>query len=257
MHRPATAVYPPGAHLPERVIDTHELVWLLHGQAMLVCASPVVLTPGQLLLIPPDLPHAIDWDPRRTTRHGYVHFRQSDVTSRLPMTVHVVPMADPVASLCAYLVRLGTTGATAKATLDFLVRLMLTAPAPDPVPPAVAVAVTHLRRTWSRLPMTRIGVAELAAVTHVSRGYLNRLFRATFDVGAAEALECLRFARAEPLLTRTDLTVHAVAVQCGFADLSHFSHRFTARYGVPPSRYRGDTSVLDHAGIGHLYRLVS
>src|SRR5262245_2045631 len=35
MHRPATAVYPPGAHLPERVIDTHELVWLLHGQATL------------------------------------------------------------------------------------------------------------------------------------------------------------------------------------------------------------------------------
>jgi AraC-like DNA-binding protein len=257
MHRPATAVYPPGAHLPERVIDTHELVWLLHGQATLVCASPVVLTPGQLLLIPPDLPHAIDWDPRRTTRHGYVHFRQSDVSSPLPSTVLVVPMADPLASLCAFLVRLGTTGPTEQATLDFIVRLMLTAPAPDPVPPPVAAAVTHLRRSWSRLPMTRIGVAALAAAAHVSRGYLNRLFRATFDVSAAEALECLRFARAEPLLTRTDLSVEAVATQCGFADLSHFSHRFTARYGMPPSRYSGQTSVLDHPGIGRLYRLVN
>lgn len=258
MDRPATAVYPPGAHLPRRVIDDHELVWLLHGQATLVCSSPVVLSPGQLLLIPPGWPHAIDWAPRQPARHGYVHFRQSDVTSQLPATMLVVPMsgADPLASLCAYLVRLGSTGPTALATLDYLVRLMLTAPEPSPVPPPVAAAVDHLKRSWSRLPMTRIGVAELAAAIHVSRGYLNRLFRATFDVSAAEALECLRFARAEPLLTRTDLSVEAVATQCGFADLSHFSHRFTARYGVAPSRYTGETSVLDHAGVSHLCQLV-
>lgn len=258
MKRPATAVYPPRAHLQERVIDDHELVWLLHGQATLVCQEPLVLLPGQLLLIPPGWPHAIGWDPRRTTRHGYVHFEQSDVTSQLPNEVLVVPMtgADPLASLCAYLVRLGSTGPTALATLDFLVRLMLTAPEPDPVPAPIAAAADHLRRVWARLPMTRVGVAELAAAAHVSRGYLNRLCRATFAVSAAEALECLRFARAEPLLTRTDLSVDAVATQCGFADLSHFSHRFAARYGVPPSRYTGQTSVLDHPGLGRLHRLV-
>lgn len=256
MDRPATAVYPPGAHLPSRMIDDHELVWLLHGEATLVCASPVVLSPGQLLLIPPGLPHAIDWDPRRTTRHGYVHFGQSDVTTPLPSDVLVVPLVDPIASLCAYLVRLGSTGPTALATLDFLVRLMLTAPVPDPVPAPIASAVAHLRRSWSRLPMTRIGVTALAAAAHVSRGYLNRLFRSTFEVSAAEALECLRFARAEPLLTRTDLSVEAVATQCGFADPSHFSHRFTARYGLPPSRYTGQTSVLDRPGVSRLYRLV-
>lgn len=256
MDRPSAAVYPPGAHLPRRVIDDHELVWMLHGQATLVCSSPVVLSPGQLLLIPPGLPHAIDWDPRRTARHGYVHFGQSDVRSPLPSSVLVVPMsgADPLASLCAYLVRLGSTGPTALATLDYLVRLMLTAPEPSPVPAPLSLAIDRLKRSWSRLPMTRISVASLAAAAHVSRGYLNRLFRATYDVSAAEALECLRFARAEPLLTRTDLSVEAVAVQCGFADLSHFSHRFTARYGVPPSRYTGQTSVLDHRGVSGLYR---
>jgi AraC family transcriptional regulator len=258
MQRPATAVYPPGAHLLERVIDDYELVWLLHGQATLVCSSPMVLSPGQLLLIPPGLPHAIDWDPRRTARHGYVHFEQSDVTTPLPGDVLMVPMsgADPLASLCAYLVHLGSTGPTALATLDYLLTLMLTAPAPPPVPAPIAAAVEHLRRSWSRLPISRVGVAELAAAAHVSRGYLNRLFRATFDVNVAEALECLRFARAEPLLTRTDLSVAAVATQCGFADPSHFSHRFTARYGIPPSRYTGQMSVIEHPGVSTLYRLV-
>jgi AraC family transcriptional regulator len=69
-------------------------------------------------------------------------------------------------------------------------------------------------------------------------------------VGVAEALECLRFVRAEPLLTRTDLSVQAVATRCGFADLSHFSHRFTARYGMPPSRYRGSTTRASRACTG-------
>lgn len=259
MHRPNTAVYPPGAHLRERVIADHELVWLLRGAATLRCATPVDLVPGQLLLIPPGLPHAIDWDRRRTTRHGYVHFEQKDVTSPLPGEVLVVPMtgADPLASLCAYLVRLGAPTPTALATLDYLVRLMLTAPEPDPVPAPIAAAVAYLRRAWARFPMSRVGVAELADAAHVSRGYLNRLFRATFDLTAAQALESLRLAQAEPLLTRTDLSVEAVAAQCGFADPSHFSHRFTARYGLPPSRYTGQRSVLDHPGLSHLYRLVS
>jgi AraC-like DNA-binding protein len=256
MHRPATAIYPPGAHLPERVISEHELVWLLHGQATLVCATPVALSPGQLLLIPPGMPHAIDWDPRRNTRHGYVHFGQSDVSSPLPDEVRVVPIVEPLASLCAYLVRLGSTGPTAQATLDFLVRLMLTAPEPEPVPPPIAAAAEHLRVAWSRLPMTRIGVASLAAAAHVSRGYLNKLFRTTFDMTAADALECLRFSRAESLLTMTDLSVAEVARLCGFADLSHFSHRFTARYGLPPSRYTGQTSLLDNASVRRLHQLV-
>ena len=259
MERPAaTAVYPPGARLPRRVIDDHELLWLLHGHATLMTDTPLPFAPGQLLLIPPGVPHHIDWDPRRTTRHGYVHFGPDDVHSALPDTVLLVPMsgADPLASLCSYLVRLASTDATALATLDYLVRLALTAPAPAPVPAPVASAIDHLRREWSRLPMRRVAVSDLAAAAHVSRGYLNRLCRSAFGLSAAEALECMRFARAEPLLTRTDLSVEAVAWQCGFADPSHFSHRFAARYGLPPSRYAGDTSVLDHAGVRRLHQLL-
>ncbi|NKE62092.1 helix-turn-helix domain-containing protein [Lentzea sp. PSKA42] len=70
------------------------------------------------------------------------------------------------------------------------------------------------------------------------------------------ALERVRCARAETLLLRTDLTVEAVARQCGFADVSHFSHRFRALYDVAPSAYRGVPSALDHAGVRRLARLI-
>jgi AraC-like DNA-binding protein len=81
-------------------------------------------------------------------------------------------------------------------------------------------------------------VAELAAAAHVPRGYLNRQFREIFGLSASVALEHLRCSRAEVLLTRTDLTIAAIAHQCGYADVRHFSHRFGGLYGIPPSRYR-------------------
>jgi transcriptional regulator GlxA family with amidase domain len=104
-----------------------------------------------------------------------------------------------------------------------------------------------------------MSVDELATAARVSRGHLNRVFQQGFGLGVAAALEGLRFSRAEALLARTDATLGAIAEQCGFADLSHFSHRFAARYGVPPSRYRtagADTSTLDDPGIRRLSRLV-
>ena len=121
-------------------------------------------------------------------------------------------------------------------------------------------AISHLQSEWSHLPLRRVGVAELAETAHVSRGYLNRLFRAEFGVSASAALERLRSSRAESLLTCTDLTIAAIARQSGYADVAHFSHRFSSIYGVPPTAYRAAAtrapSVLDHPGVIRLSRLV-
>ena len=110
------------------------------------------------------------------------------------------------------------------------------------------------------MPLHRMGVGELARRSHVSPGYLNRLFRAGFGLSAAAALEHVRCSRAESLLLRTDLTVESVAHQCGFADPSHFSHRFTAIHGVSPRAYRSagtpSPSVLDDPDVRRLSHLL-
>ena len=81
-----------------------------------------------------------------------------------------------------------------------------------------------------------------------------------YDLSVGDALQRLRCSRAEPMLTRTDLTIHAIAHQCGFANVSHFSHRFTQLYGVPPSAYRAANgqmpSVTEHPGIRRLTHLL-
>jgi AraC family transcriptional regulator len=173
---------------------------------------------------------------------------------------------DPLAGLCAYLLWLGGEQVDgwerhAKQTLRLLLPLFTSAPLPDDgmravLPAPISAVVDHLRREWSDMPLRRVSLNELASAAHVSRSYLNRLFQAEFGVSAGSVLESLRCSRAETLLTRTDMAISSIANQCGFADLYHFSHRFTLRYGVPPSVYRRvgtrALSVLDHPGVRRL-----
>lgn len=47
-----------------------------------------------------------------------------------------------------------------------------------------------------------------------------------------------RLSEAESLLRRTNESVTTVARGCGFDNLSYFTRRFRAKYGMPPSAYR-------------------
>lgn len=273
MDRPAVADYPPGAHTPMRVIEDHELVWMLRGRARLGTGDEDLdVSPGELLLVPPGVPHRFAWDPAHSSRHGYVHFTAGHVYPRLPREVRVRPMTshDPLAGLCAYLLWLGHENADdwrprVRGTLRFLLDVFVSGPLPDPEAPPVlsrpvAAAVARLRHEWAQPPLRRIGVDELARAALVSRAHLNGLFRAAFGHGPARAMERARCSRAETLLVRTDLTVETIARQCGFADLSHFSHRFTAIHGVPPRAYRAAgghaPSMLDDPGVRRLALLI-
>jgi AraC-like DNA-binding protein len=272
MRRPAVADYPAGAGLPPRVIEDFEFVWMLRGRASLLMDEERSLTPGQLLLIPPGVRHSFRWDPDQPSRHGYVHFGQGDVSPDITAEVRLIRMSstDPLAGLCTYLLWAGGSDrrdwpVIVRGTLDFILTMIETGSLPSQdvtpgVPGPMLEAVSYLQREWSQLPLCRIGVAELAAASHVSRGYLNRLFRMAFDMSASIALERLRCARAEALLTRTDITVASIARQCGYADVAHFSHRFSRIQGIPPSRYRASgnraPSVLDQPGVLRLSRLI-
>ncbi|HZA79647.1 MAG TPA: AraC family transcriptional regulator [Acidimicrobiales bacterium] len=273
MERPAVADYPPGARLATRVIDDFELVWMLRGQARLTLdEAELSLSPGQLLLVPPGVRHGFVWDEDRPSRHGYVHFGPQRIRPPQPTQVQIRRMTpdDPLAGLCAYLLWLAGDAPDgwqprASETLQLILSLIVAGPLPPGVAapvlvPALAAAIGELRQEWSRMPLHRMGVGELARRAHVSPGYLNRLLRAGFGVSAAAALERVRCSRAESLLLRTDLTVEAVAHHCGFADPSHFSHRFTAIHGVSPRAYRAagtpSPSVLNDPGVRRLSHLL-
>lgn len=269
MERPAVADYPRAARMPPRVIDDFEFVWMLRGQARVLSVDEKLqLSPGQLVLVPPGVRHSFQWDDRCASRHGYVHFHPEPVLGRAPTRVQVRRMTehDPLAGLCAYLLWLGHERVDgwehlARQTLQFLLALFTSGPLPGDaattvLPAPLLAVIDHLHREWSQMPLRRIAVDELASAARVSRSYLSRLFRAEFDISPASALERLRCFRAETLLARTNMTISSIARQCGFADLYHFSHRFTRLHGLPPSIYRDagrpTLSVLDHPGVRRL-----
>lgn len=270
---PTVADYPPGSTFGPRDARSHEFVWLLRGSATWRCDDlRLPIRPGTLLLIRPGMRDSFRWDPRTPTRHAYVHFRLSDVDPvEWPLTRDLSGRSDPMGALCRYLLHLGTTcppgwAEHARETLRLLLLTFLRDPPlaepPAALPEPVVAMMVHVRDRWSAGPAVPLPLPRLAAAARVSSSTLCRTFTRHFGVGPVAALELLRLARAEPLLWQSNLSMHAIATQCGFADGYHFSRRFRAVYGMAPTTFRAtdpeavSPSPVEHGGLAALQSLL-
>jgi len=104
------------------------------------------------------------------------------------------------------------------------------------------------RETYQRLVRARefidahrheaIDLDAIARRAHFSRFHFLRLFRRAFGETPHRYLTQARLARAQHLLTCTDLSVTEVCFEVGFQSLGSFSALFTRTVGHPPNRYR-------------------
>lgn len=83
-----------------------------------------------------------------------------------------------------------------------------------------------------------ITLGELAQVACLSEFHLARMFRVSFGMPPSAWVAQRRLDRARVLLKESALPLQQVADACGYADLSHFSHRFKDAVGTPPGKYR-------------------
>lgn len=90
-------------------------------------------------------------------------------------------------------------------------------------------------RTYYAHDMT---VSDLAAVAGLSRAHLTRAFSAAYHMPPHVYLNAVRIRQAQALIRR-GMPLTAVALECGFADQSHFTRRFKGGVGVTPSAWRG------------------
>ncbi|GAA3650383.1 hypothetical protein GCM10022224_011510 [Nonomuraea antimicrobica] len=247
---PSVAGYPPGSAFGPRVARSYQFVWLLGGSATWLCDDVALpLTPGKLLLIRPGMRDTFRWDPRGPTRHAYVHFTLTgQVPSSWPLVRDLTGRHDPMGALCRYLLWLGSECPPgwrdlARETLRLLVLTFLADPtpahrAPAALPAPLTAMLGAVREHWSDGVARPIPMRDLASAAQVSPSTLSRTFRRAFGIGPVAAVELLRLTRAEPLLWQSNLSMQAIAVQCGFADAYHFSRRFRAVYGMAPSTFR-------------------
>ncbi|QDP96008.1 helix-turn-helix transcriptional regulator [Microlunatus elymi] len=245
------ATYPSAASYgPRTLVDEYEFVWLIEGTADWRVRDAAGLSwrtslpPGSIALARPGDRDQFGWDPRRRTRHGYVHFRLANHPDSSLWPRVRDSMATPLLrSLCDHLVGLGLEQerlAEHNRLLGVLLEVFLADPisrVPDWPQPLLAM-VEHIATRWRRDGLCLLPVAELAAAGHVSVGHASRLFHSQFGIGPAAALERVRLARAATALQRTNSTLAEVALATGYHNPFHLSRRFSQLHGLPPAQFR-------------------
>ena len=88
----------------------------------------------------------------------------------------------------------------------------------------------HPEADWS--------VQELCGHTHVSRSYLQRMYKKYFGKSIVEELIDFRLQKAKELISSTDLTMSHIAELCGYASYAHFAKQFKVNEGMTLSEYR-------------------
>lgn len=85
---------------------------------------------------------------------------------------------------------------------------------------------------------TAMTVNDVAEAAFTSRRRLERLFRSQLHCSPRERIVRMRVEHAKRLLTRTDKSLLAVALDCGFPSASKFSTVFRRHVGLTPIEFR-------------------
>ena len=83
-----------------------------------------------------------------------------------------------------------------------------------------------------------LGLSEMAGVAHLSPYHFSRQFKRSTGLSPHQYVIGRRIERARELLSKTDLSVGAVASAVGFTHQSHLAHHTRRHFGVPPSSLR-------------------
>lgn len=84
----------------------------------------------------------------------------------------------------------------------------------------------------------RIGVADMADASGLSRAHFSREFKRTFGESPNEYLLSRRLERAATLLRNTDYPVNEICLHVGMRSVGSFTTSFTRTFGKSPTAYR-------------------
>jgi AraC family transcriptional regulator len=249
------AAYPAGSTFGPRLHQDFEFVWISEGTVLWeVGGVTLPAPPGTLLLGRPGMRDHFRWDPRRRTRHGFVHFQITAGHATLPppdtWPLHrALPAGDILRPLFGHLAHLLAQhppgwnelaqGALRQILAGFISGATATAHTADPAEhPLVAKVFTWVQELWQDGAMDPPTLGDCARAAGVTRAHLARVFKAEVGMGPVEALRTMRLDRAASLLSRTNLPVAEIATLTGFPNAFHFSKTFRAAFGRPPRELR-------------------
>lgn len=89
---------------------------------------------------------------------------------------------------------------------------------------------------------TTLSVEKAANQIHLTKGAFCKFFKNTCGKTFSDYVNELRIAHACNLLLEREKSIHTIAFECGFDNLSYFNRVFLAKKGVTPNKFRGKTA---------------
>jgi len=84
---------------------------------------------------------------------------------------------------------------------------------------------------------SKVVIRDLAGVACLSETQFKKLFRQQLGQTVMQYVTAKRMDKARALLQHTDYSVQLIAEQVGYTDISAFSRRFSANFGLTPTRF--------------------
>jgi AraC family transcriptional regulator len=212
--------------------------------------------PGRLCTLPDD--HESNWVVRDNLRFLHIYFLPQHFTRRAVLELdrepRAIALADRtyfeharIAQLCDGLVASSWQGPDMQLHANELTHEVL-----SQLLHAQGVRRTDIKLRGGLAPATRRRLAEfidasldrvitlgdLADIACLSEYHLSRMFRISFGMPPLTWIAARRIDFARTLLKAGSMPLQQIADACGYADISHFSHRFRKNVGVSPSQYR-------------------
>jgi AraC-like DNA-binding protein len=253
-----TVAYRPGENLVPRVLSDYELVLILDGHVTYTYNDhSQAVPPGTIILAQPGFKESYQWDPKRETRHVYLHFSLESIPgswAKRETWPVVVEKPDP---LCTQLLQHIVRRCHAKPNwpaepphqemcclMKTLLDTLFCQPQANPSQPSVVrpqpvqQALQHMREVIDEEPERPLRLPEIASVANISAKHLCRLFQSSIGCSPMHAYRLLRLQLALALLSRSNLTIKQIANRCGFASQFQFSRCFAETFGHAPTIIR-------------------
>lgn len=99
---------------------------------------------------------------------------------------------------------------------------------------AVYKTMGYIRKNWQSKP----SLDEIARHVYLSKSYLSMVFKQEVGIGISEFINQIRVDHSKKLLIGSNLSLAAIAVECGFHDQSYYTKVFQKNEGISPKKYR-------------------
>lgn len=254
---------------PDRQIGRHshhtwELACVLCGSGTRTVGDiSAPIDPGEVILIPPDIPHKWQFDPSHTDADGCIAnicvFFEPHIIDALDDTFP--EMKSALTSIKSFTHALSYTGDARREILTLMMSMRgldsahrlpkmiaLILLLSDTAQCRAAGSVGAMSRAERRMERIRVYCAcnygrsvtldEVARHVGMNKSALCTFMRRHTGMSLSQYLNNMRLDRAREKLTHTDGTIAEIAMDCGFQNVTYFNRLFRARYGTTPKSVR-------------------